>query len=85
MNRLLKAANRVFGPLGGNLDRSASPVVKINEGVYSQRGVNAAYTLPGNLDLARGRVVGHVKGQRIVGLGKRSYAAYAAVVLYLTA
>ena len=36
MDSMLNAANRVFGPLGGNFDRSASPVDKINEGVYSQ-------------------------------------------------
>jgi hypothetical protein len=33
---MLNAANRVFGSIAGNFDRSAGPVDTISEDVYSQ-------------------------------------------------
>ncbi|MFT4766913.1 MAG: hypothetical protein ACI8RN_000037 [Glaciecola sp.] len=34
MKRMLNTANRIFGSLGGNFDRSVSPVNRISESVF---------------------------------------------------
>ena len=36
--------NRVWGSISANFSRSASPVDRISEGVYSQQGLNISYT-----------------------------------------
>ena len=36
--------NRVLGSISANFSRSASPVDRISEGVYSQQGLNISYT-----------------------------------------
>jgi len=36
--------NRVFGSISANFSRSASPVDRISEGVYSQKGLYISYT-----------------------------------------
>ena len=44
MNGMPNTVNRVFGSISANFSRSASPVDRISEGVYSQQGLNISYT-----------------------------------------
>jgi hypothetical protein len=39
------AANRIFGSIDGNFDRSAGPVNTTREGIYSQHAIYMPYTL----------------------------------------
>ena len=38
------AANRIFGSIDGNFDRSAGPVNTTREGIYSQHAIYMPYT-----------------------------------------
>ena len=44
MNGMPNTVNRVFGSISANFSRSASPVDRISEGVYSQQGFYISYT-----------------------------------------
>jgi len=44
MNGMPNTVNRVFGSISANFSRSASPVDRISEGVYSQQGLYISYT-----------------------------------------
>ena len=50
---MLKAANRVFGSIAGNFDRTASPVDRISESALSKKYflpfVHQTFTLSGSL------------------------------------
>jgi hypothetical protein len=44
MNGMPNTVNGVFGSIGANFSRSATPVDRISEGVRSQQGLYTSYT-----------------------------------------
>jgi len=44
MNGMPNTVSRVLGSISVNFSRSASPVDRISEGVYSQQGLYISYT-----------------------------------------